>query len=440
MKKKILIPIIVSLIFVIGIVGFIIWNNKSVTIITLDINPSIEIKLSKNKKVEKIVALNKDAKNIINNNLRGKSLEYTLNIIVEKLIEKDYAHDGDLVDIILYSNGNESNDDIGGMLSRVFGDKNIPVNIITVKKITKEDKELANKYNVSPAKIAYIKTITKENNSIKMKDLVNKSVSEIKETKETGRYCDEGWILEGDFCLKEKERIEASTGKVCPRGYIEYNGKCYEEKNGIEGKNSVCREEFELKNGKCVKLSSYKPVGECANGVFNSEEDVCVEREYVTVGEEYCRDPGRTLYEHKCLATKPSINGGCLNGDMYYNGKCVNTRDDYYMSEWKCPDGTYNLRDTGYESKCYKDKKTLRPTYTCDEGFVLENNSCVRTEIINPEKEILCPGGYTKVDFNRCINMNNTIEFEEGFVCNMEHARVINNTCVVYEEIEAKHN
>lgn len=62
MKKKIVISIIVVLILVIGIVSFILFNNSITTTITLDINPSIEINLTRNKKIKNVVALNDTAK------------------------------------------------------------------------------------------------------------------------------------------------------------------------------------------------------------------------------------------------------------------------------------------------------------------------------------------------------------------------------------------
>ena len=43
MKKKILIPTIL----IIGIISYILYNNRIVSTITLDINPSIEINLTK---------------------------------------------------------------------------------------------------------------------------------------------------------------------------------------------------------------------------------------------------------------------------------------------------------------------------------------------------------------------------------------------------------
>ena len=78
---------------------------------------------------------------------------------------------------------------------------------------------------------------------------------------------------------------------------------------------------------------------------------------------------------------------------MYYNGKCVNTRDDYYISDWECPDGSYTYNDEN-RGKCYKDKKTTRPTYKCDDGFV----------------------------------------------CEGENTKLIGKECIIYDVIEAKHN
>ena len=51
MKKKNIIPICIFALFL--VIGFIIFdNNKIVSTITLDINPSVQINLTKNKKVK----------------------------------------------------------------------------------------------------------------------------------------------------------------------------------------------------------------------------------------------------------------------------------------------------------------------------------------------------------------------------------------------------
>ena len=84
MKKKIIIPVIVCLIIIIGITGFIIWNNRTVSTITMDINPSIEINLNRNDRVNSIVALNNEAKDIIES-LGGKitgSVSKKTNVVI----------------------------------------------------------------------------------------------------------------------------------------------------------------------------------------------------------------------------------------------------------------------------------------------------------------------------------------------------------------------
>ena len=225
MKKKIIIPIGIVALFL--VIGFIIFdNNKIVSTITLDINPSIEINLTRNEKVKSVVALNEDAKEIVNGNLKGKSIDDTLKQITDNLIEKGYVAEENFLEIILYSEGDISNKELETKLKETLEKKKIDSNITTIKKVSKEDEELAKKYDVSPAKISYIKSIIKDNENINIEDLSNKSVSELKETKETGKYCDKGYTLEGDWCLKEKERISATSSEVCPHGYAEHEGKC----------------------------------------------------------------------------------------------------------------------------------------------------------------------------------------------------------------------
>ncbi len=77
MKKKFTIFIIILFVLIISIIGFVLWNNRTVPTIFLDINPSIEINLNKKGIVKSVKALNKDAEYVINN-LKGKTLEDSL--------------------------------------------------------------------------------------------------------------------------------------------------------------------------------------------------------------------------------------------------------------------------------------------------------------------------------------------------------------------------
>ena len=443
MKKNRIILIIICLLFIVLVgISFFFWNNKTLSIVTLDINPSIEIQLMKENTVKKVIALNEDGKKIISNNLKGKKLEESLKIIVDNIIEKGYAEDEHLI-VLLYSNGNIDNGKIISLLADQFAQKGADAEMISVDKITKEDKKMAEKYGISPAKAVYINELTKKNKNLSAAELINKQVKELIEMKNTSNYCEEGYTLEGDLCYKEIERVAASIGDVCPRYYFEYNGTCYEEVGSIDGPNDTCLDNFTMENGVCTLTDSHRAQGHCESGEYNDRDDVCIEKEYTGDAYEYCRDPGRTLYDHKCLATKPSINGGCLGNDMYYNGKCVNTIDDYYLAEWMCPDGQNISRPNGellYEDKkCYNEKRTAPISYTCEDGFTVNGNTCIKVETHPIEKEKICPTGYTLIQMDRCINLNKTKEFESGHVCKEENSKVKGNQCIIYEIIPANH-
>ena len=74
MKNKLVIIILACFIVIVGVVGFIVYDNRTVSTITLDINPSLEIELDKNSRIKKINALNSDAKDVVDN-IKEKDLD-----------------------------------------------------------------------------------------------------------------------------------------------------------------------------------------------------------------------------------------------------------------------------------------------------------------------------------------------------------------------------
>ena len=143
MKKKIIVVIIFLLLFI-GIISFLIFNNRVVSIISLDINPSIEIGLNNKDKVKSVIALNDDGKDIISNNLGGKSLDKVLEVITDNIVKKGYVKDDQVV-IIIYSKGNIDNKKVEDSVRRSFDNKKIVTDIIVIDKVTNEDKEIAKK-------------------------------------------------------------------------------------------------------------------------------------------------------------------------------------------------------------------------------------------------------------------------------------------------------
>lgn len=455
MKKKIIIPIIVLLVLIIGIISFIILNNRVVSTITIDINPSIEIGLNKKEKVVKVKALNEDAKKLVNKKYNNKTLDETFELLVTDLIDKGYDNN---MNVILYADGKIKDEDVSKKMEFIFGKKDIHAEIIVIEEITKEDKELAKKYNISPAKASYIKTIVKDKENISVDALANKSVNELNETQRTGKYCDSEYTLEGDWCIKEIDRIKASTGEICPNGYLEHEGKCYEEVGILEKDNYICRDEFTLKNDKCVRVHTMDAIPSkftCTSGVEKTRLElgltfaeagdanyiVCVDTSNGTHpvspcetndGTEYTY-AGGTCYWHRA----PVIAEGCP-GKIQVNGECWDDASNILICVGARDGRQYNSRDEFCEGSIrYIDPVVSE--YKCDdENAKLSGNKCVIEEIEDAEKERYCPNGYTLVNNDRCINYKKTANKENGFVCNGENVKLKGDTCVIYEMIEAK--
>ena len=455
MKKKKIISLIIVLF--IGVLGFFLLSNKAFYYITLDINPSIRISLNKDEKVINVKALNDDAKKIIGNDLKGKILEDAIDIITDNLIKEGFGEQQN--DVILYTN-NLNNQEIKERLNSVFANKHFDVNIIVINEISKDDEQLAKEYNITPAKASVINEIIKVNNNVEIETLINKNIKELNETKSTGNYCDNGYTLEGDFCLKEINREPAQEGKVCKEGYLEYNEKCYEEKPIYETDNLVCSEEFTLEGTNCVRkqivnatVSKYtcpegevKTKAEVGDAPYNSgpaNDPVCVDPSKITHPVTPCNLPAndpteRTFVGGKCYWHRaPVIEEGCP-GKIQVNGFCWDDASDVYL----CPN-TQNSNKRSKDDKCYVvlNVKAIPSEYKCeDSSMQLEGTKCIKNEIEPAKHERVCPDGYTLTNYDRCINLKNEINKIDGYICNYDNSKLENNVCIIYDIVQARHN
>ena len=452
MKKKLVVTIILFL-FVVLIVFYIV-NTRSVSYITLDINPSIKINLNKNNKVKNIVALNEDAKDIVDSKFTGKSLENALKIITSNAIKKGYIKDEAV--ILIYSKGNVNNNEVEKIVRKNLEDKNVFTDIITIDKITKEDEKLAKKYNITASKAAYINFVKKDNSKLEVDNLINKSIKEIKETNERGFYCDKDYFLEGDHCFKEIGKENAIKGEVCPQGYYEYNGVCYKEEPIQDGKGFVCPDDRNLEKDECIKILEEDPIPInqiCTSGELVKKSDVglamngsgddayiCLDKSNAQAPTLRCLTINHTMIEGQCyVGPAPLINGGCPGVDVVVGGGCYSKDDG---DQWVCPDGRiYEKSKDSVPKYCPDTLSYTAPKvdkYKCEKGFTLENNKCIMKTKEPAQKEKICPSGYDLVNNGRCINYNKTSNKENGYICNKENSRLEGNICAIYEIVEAK--
>ena len=435
-------------------------KTKIVSTITLDINPSIEVGFDKDNLICSVTPLNDEAKSIINYDFMGKDLDSFISFITDKLIEEKYARDDDLLEIIVYSDGNISSNEVQNKLKDSFDKKHIDTNIIVIDSVTLEDKEVAIKNNISPAKVAYINSIINDNENISVEEFADKPVKELRDTKERGKYCDKDYTLEGDWCFKEVNRVAASTGGVCPDRYGEYKGKCYESAGILERDNLVCPKDFELVGNECIETIVTKAIVDsysCPKGMVKTEGEigkasygsgpannpVCVDENNVTHPVTVCNLPASDPTEHmsyngKCYWHRaPVIASGCP-GKKQIKGFCWDEATDVYL----CPNN-YNSNKRTKDDYCYKVLKGVKPvpsTYRCDnEREVLDGDKCVVTNKVEAMKERYCPDGFSLIE-DRCLNLDKTTSKVNGLYCEDENAKLNGNECIIYEMKDAYNN
>ncbi len=461
MNKKrtiIIVGVIVIVLVIALILGLLLKNNNGskkdeVAMITLDINPSLEIEIQDGK-ANRINPLNEEAGELIDRKFEGKPLEDVLQEIVVNAREKGYMED-DHLSIIL---GMEKNDKkIEDMLRNVCEKQHIRVEIV-VPEITDEAKKEAQGYGVTPAKAAYILELIKDNGELHFDDLKDKSVIELHEMKQSGNWCNQGYVLHGSDCEKAIREEEAQEGQTCPRGTVEYKDKCYDEGPMEETEELECHEGFELNNGKCINkiiVNAAPSKYECSKGYAktryeagltgakdgDAKDVVCVDASNATHpvtpceagkagdGTEYLESGGK-CYWHRA----PVIDSGCP-GKVQVGGDCWDDATGIYI----CIGNRDGKRYSSKDEFCEGSIKYTQPTvteYKCQIDYILEGNKCIKNEEEDPHHVMGCSEGYTKADNNRCLDMEHPKEKEKGYICPNE-ARLEKNKCVYYETMPA---
>lgn len=456
MKKKIITGVIALL--VVGIVlGYLFLYDKAATTITIDINPSVEIKLDKNENVISVKALNDDAKRIVVDDLKGKSFNEAFSIVTDNILKSGFVTEERVV-ILVYSTGEMDKRAVEEKVGKVIEDLHLDAQLIVIDSVSKEDEKLAKQYNISPAKAAYINSITETNENINAEDLVEKSVTELDETKNTGFYCDSGYILDGSRCLKEIGRENPIEGDHCPNRYYEYEGKCYQSEGIIDTGRLYCNENYQLEGNSCVmsnvidaetqyhcdkgelhRKGEMFPVG----GIPNGDKYYCVDKSTGVAPTLRClKNSGHIMMGGKCYnGPAPSINGGCPNGDKLVNGSCYSLDDE---DQWVCPSGGIYEKSKGtYIDLCPDTFTYIEPTitgYKCPDGYELNDKKCSNRVVEDPIMERECPSEYTRVDGDVCINKNDVQSKIHGTICEHPDSRMVNNECIIYDAVEAHHN
>ena len=151
-------------------------------VISLDVNPSIEIKINKKEKVLDVMALNEDAKVIIGDmNFKGSDLDVTVNALIGSLIRNGYLDD--LQNSILVSVEDSNNvqakdleDKLVTEISSLLEKGSVLAQQV---KNNEEIKTLAQRFNITLGKAQLIKELADQTTLYSYEDLAKLSINEL---------------------------------------------------------------------------------------------------------------------------------------------------------------------------------------------------------------------------------------------------------------------
>ena len=188
MKKFIALALVVCLVFAGGI-GYLVNGlfKDDLTVISIDVNPSIQLMVDADGKVDEAIGVNADAKAIIDGlGLEGLELEAALDLVLGALVEENYINE--LANSILISVNNEDIEIAEkyeklaiDTVNKVLAPLGTDINVISqvVDSVSGNVAKLAKDLGISEGKAKFIADITAENDHLSAEALAEMSINDI---------------------------------------------------------------------------------------------------------------------------------------------------------------------------------------------------------------------------------------------------------------------
>lgn len=186
-NKKIIIFVVVVFAIVLGGFGFynMFRENRVVSIVFLDVNPSIELKVNEDEDVVEANALNTEAEAVLEGmRLKGMDIDDGVNKIVGSLIKQGYLDE--LADSILVTvednnalRGERLQEELTEKIKEILRAASINAPILAQHVDMESSAKIADAYDISNGKAALIERILKVNQTYKEEELAQLSVNDL---------------------------------------------------------------------------------------------------------------------------------------------------------------------------------------------------------------------------------------------------------------------
>ncbi|MBQ6492867.1 MAG: PepSY domain-containing protein [Erysipelotrichaceae bacterium] len=150
--------------------------------ISLDVNPSIELKINSREKVLDVIAMNEDGRKIIDDmDFRGSDLKVTINALIGSLVRNGYLNEVTNSILVSVEDMNDSEakaleNELMEEISKLFADGSILAQQVNA---SKEVKEVAEKYGITLGKAQMIKELVDRSAIYTYDDLADLTINEL---------------------------------------------------------------------------------------------------------------------------------------------------------------------------------------------------------------------------------------------------------------------
>ena len=156
------------------------------SVITLDVNPSLNIVMDKNDKVLEVQPLNEDAKTVIGDmDFAGANLDVTVNALIGSMLVNGYLDDIRNSILVSVENGDAAKAEslqaqVSTLISSAVGDGGFEASVLTqTVAATSESTSIAEQYGISEGKAELILKVVAADPTLTVDSLANLSVNDI---------------------------------------------------------------------------------------------------------------------------------------------------------------------------------------------------------------------------------------------------------------------
>lgn len=216
--KKIILPFSLVTVMSFGLAFGIFFGikNKPETMISLDVNPAIEMKLNKDEKIVNIETKNEDAKKIVGDmKLKNVDASVGVNALIGSMFKNGYLKENSNDnDILLTVNNSDSakSKEIKDKLTKTIKDtldqNNSKAEILLQEdKITEEDEKIAEEYDITTGKAKFINKLLEKSPELSQEQLSKMTMRELV------KYLEDKNVDYDDIIEKDDDTIDDKLDK-----------------------------------------------------------------------------------------------------------------------------------------------------------------------------------------------------------------------------------